>query len=57
VRLLSLARQDADADIKVISRDLLGLLTRDPELKDRVEASVRRAAAEMVAARGGGAVA
>jgi hypothetical protein len=54
VRLLSLARQDADADIKVISRDLLGLLTRDPELKDRVEAAVRRAAAEMVAAAAAG---
>jgi hypothetical protein len=50
VRLLSLARQDQDADCQVISKDLLGLLTRDPGLRAAVEAAVRRAAEAVMAA-------
>ena len=52
VRLLGLARQQQDGDVKVIARDLLALLTRDEALRGAVEAAIRRAAAEVAAARG-----
>ncbi|GBF92831.1 hypothetical protein Rsub_05450 [Raphidocelis subcapitata] len=56
VRLMGLAaQQSADADCRAVARDLLGLLTREPELRAGVEAAVRRAAAGVAAAAAAGA--
>ncbi|KAI8471406.1 MAG: hypothetical protein J3K34DRAFT_520630 [Monoraphidium minutum] len=54
VRLFGLARQNEDADCKAISRDLLAMLTGDPNTRAGVEEAVRRAAEAAVAATAGG---
>ena len=40
--LLQLMRQSEDMDCRIIARDLVGILTQEPEMKAQVEAVVRQ---------------